>query len=368
MAFEASSTHPTEYQDALADLRTLALANGWQEGVGVTGGRYTDSTEDEWIATGTGGGGDAITCGIRTYSDEQHQYYNWELAGMDQYTHANTWENQPGISPGRYDGAGDAAYGSYVPLANRTMKYWYSATAYRLTGVIRVGAIYTWFYIGWGNRHDSVGNYAQPKCIAGTMNIPTLAANAGHVAICSGINPVGHATAARHGPMQIHNRAGTWEDVINSTWNNNIQRTVYTSGIFCWPGGRPNIAGLATGADSWVVTTVEGAANAFVMGQAIPPSSGTTNYPGPVNAIIKRSPNSGGEDTVKRFNVIISEATQSHMTLDGVFWASAAGSENDPEVQPEDRLEDVNNPGTFYRAFPVGATQPHWGYLVMEEK
>jgi hypothetical protein len=365
-----SNTTATDYKDALADLRTLAITtNGnWAEGVGVAGGRYNTGTEDEWIATGNGSGSDAITMGVRTYSDEQFDYYNWELAGMDSYTDANTWENQPGISPGRHDGAGNAAFGSYVPLANRGLEYWYSVTSRRMTGVLRVGNVYTFFYLGWGMPHDTVGNFADPKCVTGTMTDPAMRYNQGHVAICSPIHPLKHVTSGREGPMQFHNRAGSWETVANRTYSDasTVVSTQVTSGNICWPCGRINIASLATGADSWVSTAVEGAANALVWQQVVPSAAASSNHPGLQRAILKRTPDpTATQDAIPRKPVVIFEATESHMTLDGVYWVSAAGGSTDADLMPEDSFADG---GTNYHVFPIGSVNENWNYIAIEEK
>lgn len=375
MGFYTGSS--TDYQDLLADLRTAAVTTEgtWAEGTGTAGGRYTDSTEDEWIATGEGDGGDAITIGIRTYSDEQGDWHNWEIAGMDSYTDANTWENQPGISDGRYDGAGDAIYGSYVPLCNRTMNYWFSVTSYRICGVVQVGDIFSSFYLGWGNRLDTEGNYADPKVCAGTMPDPNLRYSAGHVLISGVANPIGDRffDTTRNSPFQVHTRAGAWQsyaarELSNDNTTQSTSRQTHRS---VWPAGEVNIGGLYVNEDSWVSTQLTGASNAFTMQMVIPGSSADSDAPGNQRAVLRRTPNGVNEDAVKRFPCIAygspGDTEEFMVELDGMGWCSGAAGPNDPALQPGDRLEDVAG-GTFFRVFPMGSNKSESNYLWIEEK
>jgi hypothetical protein len=362
----------TDYKDALADLRTIAITTEgtWNEGTGTGGGRYTTSTEDEWIATGDGSGSDTITVGIRTYSDEEGDWFNWELAGMDQYTDANTWENQPGISSGRHDGAGDAAYGHYVPLCNRTMNYWYSVTANRMTGVFQVGNFFSSFYLGWAERLDTVGNYADPKVVAGTMQFPGRRFSESTLYLSGIINPMGDNTAARNGPMSVHNKAGSWERVLNRDISSNIASTRQPSGNIIHPMQRTNFTGSITGADSWVQTNVAASVRPLSFGQVIPELTSTSDYPGNQRAVIRRTPDPGAaQDAVPRFACIIQNADGSAplAKLDGVFWCSLGGGQTDPGLQPGDRIQDPDT-STYYRVFPMGWNHAEWNGLCIEEK
>ncbi len=370
MAFQTGTMD--DYKDAVADLRTLALANGWQEGVAVDGGRYTTSTEDEWIATGTGGGADAITCGIRTYSSaESDDWYNWEIAGMDQYTDANTWTNQPGISPGRYDGASNAIYGAYVPLCNRDMNYWISATSRRMCGVIQVGNVFVSFYIGWAQPHDTIGNYADPKVIAGTMYDPNLKYNSMDARISGVLNPRGSATSGREGSCHLHDPAGSWQTVKNANTNNtqNLTTTGITSGYIMYPMGYVNLSPGITGADSFFQNT-GGPTNSTMDWEAMmgTGSIDANNFPALKYAKLGRTPNPGGsEDTIMREPAIIHELDETYVTLDGIQWCSAFAGPNDPEVQPGDRFQDPDT-SAWYRVFPMGWNTEDFNYLALEEK
>jgi hypothetical protein len=370
MSFFSGSS--TDYQDLLADLRTNALANNWQEGTGIDEGRYVNSTEDEWIVTGTGlGGSDAITVGIRTFSDVGEDYFNWELAGMDQYTDANPWSTQPNISPGRHDGAGDAVYGSYVPLCEREMNYWWSVTGRRMTGVVMVGNIFVSFYLGWANPHDTAGNYASPKVIAGTMYDPTLKYNSGNIRISGILNPIGSATGTREGPVHLLDKAGSWQTVKNR--NSNNAQTVESSRdsvseLVIYPMGRIDYSPEITGADSWVQNAGAATGHTMHLEAAIPIQTTVADYPGTRRAIIRRTPDPGAnEDTVYRETAIIHNLATSFVDLDGVFWCSAAAGPNDPELQPGDRVQDPDTLA-WYRVFPMGSVDEDWNYLALEEK
>lgn len=374
MAFFNGLTAST-YKTVLAALRTNALANGWQEGVAVNGGRYVTSTEDEWIATGTGGGADAITVGIRTFSDSLLDLHSWEMAGMDQYTDANTFTAQPGISPGRFDHVTfNSRFGSYVPLANRTMKYWWSVTSRRMCGVIRVGNVYMSFYLGWGMPFDTIGNYPDPKIVAGPTCDYRRRYAEPHVMISGVANPIGNnlAPVTQAGPMQVHNRAGSWETINNarrSNDNTRVSRSQQTARVL-FPMGRVNTGTLATptGADSWIDTTLAGSTFSSDWINICPGSAADTTWPGTKSAILKRTPDPGAdEDTVKRFPLIVGNESTIDVELDGMFWCSAAGGPNDPPLQPEDLVTDPVT-ATDYYAFPMGAHNEEWNYLLLEDK
>jgi hypothetical protein len=371
MAFATGTS--TDYKDLLFDLKTIANSNGWDSsGTGSAEGRYTTGTEDELIATGNGGGSDAITMGIRTFTKAQQDVRGWELAGMDSYTDANTWENQPGISPGRHDGAGNAAYGSYLSLCNRTMTYWWSATSRRLCGVIRVGTVYQGFYLGWGAAFDSAANYPQPKVVAGSTYDPLLHYTDSDIHMTGPVNPIGSATSGRNGPCQLHNRAGSWVNVRNHDANdvNHVTSSPTTSSAVkrMFPCGRINVGGI-TGADAWISLTLTspGSVVPLHMVNVIPSNSADSNWPGTQNAILRRTPDpTSAHDTVARLPAIIHDEAELDVELDGMGWCSAAGGPTNPPLQPEDRLQDPNT-GAFFRVFPQGSHQAEWNYLWLKE-
>jgi len=356
-----SSGSSTDRQDFLADLRTLALANGWADG--GTDGRYNTGSEDEWIATGEGGGSDTIVVGARTYSRAEQDIYGLELAGMDTYDSGQTFANQPGISPGRHDGAGNAVYGSYLPLADRATAWWISATSRRLVGVVRCGGVYLSFHMGWGMAHDSALNYPDPKVIAGSCCDPGIRYSDPDVVVSGIINPIGYSTAGREGPMQLHTRAGAWSSVRNRVCLDPAGGvSSLSTTLCCAPMGRAHI-GDATGADSWVSNVLEGSQFAQVSSVVIPNASAASTWPGTQRAVLRRMP----DGYQKPLPCYIYELEQSHVTLDGVFWISAAAGPNDPGLAPEDTLTDPNT-SKVYHVFPMGAHESNWNYLALEEK
>ena len=171
--------------------------------------------------------------------------------------------------------------------------------------------------------------------------------------------------------MQLHNRAGSFVTVKNRTTtdsNDKTTSTQNTAGIKCFPCGRIDVAGQGVGADSWVNNTLEGATNPGIMTQVIPGGTATSNWPGVQNAILRRTPDPGANtDTLKRLPVILFDAAELHVELDGIFWCSAAGGPNDPEAQPEDTYTDPNT-SIVYTLFPMGWNVDSWNYIAMEQK
>lgn len=70
------------------------------------------SPEREIILSSTSG----VYVGMRTFTLNSQQ--NIELAGFSGYSSGDTWNDQPGISPGRFDGGGES--GAFLPMAGAT--------------------------------------------------------------------------------------------------------------------------------------------------------------------------------------------------------------------------------------------------------
>ena len=236
MAWQTGTS--TDWQDLLNDLQAFAEANGWTTDRDATavGG---DSNVNEWIAHGSGGGSDAIYVGVRTYYASSPDARNWELAGFTGYASANTWENQPGISFGRYNGSTDAEkLGSYVALQNTTISYWFSVTSRRIIMVAKCGTDYEWAYMGWMNPAGTSGEYPYPLCIAGSTAHPDTRFNSTRVSHSSIADPRGYdpGNTGTNGPIQVRDKAGVWRTIQNA-YEGNANAITYVNGRVMFPVG-----------------------------------------------------------------------------------------------------------------------------------
>jgi hypothetical protein len=145
-----------DYLDLLDKLRTFMLANDWESQ------RYTTSGEYEFIAKGTGlEEADEIYVGIRTFSSEAGDYYNWELCGFTGFSSGLTFDNQPGAiasSPNR----------PRISLFDDSIPYWFVGDGRRVIVVAKVSTVYQIAYLGLLNPYLPPSIMPYPLVIAGT--------------------------------------------------------------------------------------------------------------------------------------------------------------------------------------------------------
>jgi hypothetical protein len=354
-----SGTTSTDWQDFLSDLLTLAEANGWTRDRYATG--VIDANNDDWIAHGSGGGSDAIYVGIRTFYDSSADVYNLELAGLTGYDSGGAWDEQPGISPGRFDGASAALqYGCYLPGSSGTITWWASATSRRIYGVLKIGTAYYSFYLGWINPYATSGEYNYPLLVAGSMSQFDFAAGQTHYGISSIVDPQRiTASGAANGPMMLRLPGGSWRPIQNASLNvaGSTRTAIHTD--VCWPAGRPiiNTTTLPDEADRWFNNT-------FDFDEVIPQQ----NVPGAQTAKLYKTDDSGG-DLVKLFPatvVVKPDANESLLAgeLDGVFWVSASAGQTDGGLSAEDT---ITVGGDTYHVFPGGSKTGEWNYFALKE-
>lgn len=127
------------------------------------------SVEQEVIIQGDGSGTDEIYCGIRTFQDGGVSAYNWELAGFSGYDGGLAWDDQPGISPGRYDAADTALEGGqFVLLDNASITFWIIHTGRSIKGVTKIGSTYSSFFLGFLDVYATTSESVYPLYIAGS--------------------------------------------------------------------------------------------------------------------------------------------------------------------------------------------------------
>jgi len=189
-------------------LNCTFASNGW---TALLNAVRTGSDRDV-ILQGSGGGTDEIFIGWRTFFSAGVGYYNWELHGFQGYSASLPYVEQPGMSPGLYDGADPS--GSYLVSSNASQNYWFSITPYRIIGVIQVGSSYLPFYLGFGNRFATSGEYPYPLMVAGCTSLFSAIISTGMSALT---DPSRSTSASVRGPTQVLWVDGTWYGVANSS-------------------------------------------------------------------------------------------------------------------------------------------------------
>jgi hypothetical protein len=300
--------------------------------------------------------------GIRTFFNSSANAYNWELAGFTGYAAGNTWENQPGISPGRYDGLTTALkYGAYVPASSGTITYWFSATGRRVYGVLKIGTSYLSFYLGFLNPFAAASEYPYPLYIAGCTAQFDRLPNSGNIGLSGLADPITMLSNSNNGPAFVRSPAGLWLPVRNS-FETTVNGRTLISGRGVWPCNSPiiNTTTVPDDADRLWIESV-----ATRDWTQVIPNSGN---PGTEVAKLYKSDDSGG-DLVKRFPLTIwgfnaNPESQIYGELDGVFWVSAAPGQVDGAVTSEDTLTD--GASTFH-VFAQGNRSSDFNLQAIEE-
>ena len=157
----------TDYRDALIKLRDFAtdlipsptsgLPYVMERNVALVGSEYemifrgvipTSPERNLWF-------------GVQTYSNPLNDEYGWDIRGFSSYADTSpetAFTSQPGISPG----------GSYLPLSNKEMTYWFVGDERHLKGFFRAGTTYHPFFMGFLNIFGTDDDYPYPLCVSGT--------------------------------------------------------------------------------------------------------------------------------------------------------------------------------------------------------
>lgn len=362
MAWQTGTS--TDWKDLLDDLVTFADANGWDVERNTTVGDVK-----EVILNGDGGGSDAIYVGIRTYHDASSGARNWELAGMTGYVSGNTWENQPDISPGRYNGAtADERYGAYVPLSNSTISYWFSSTSRRIIVVAKCGTSYASAYLGWINPAGTTAEYPYPLYIAGNAAVFNTVFNSTRISYGGLADPAGYAVGGseKNGSAFVRTPGGVWVTVKNYYEQAGTHETVGTTRLqsrarVVFPSGCPfqDSTTLPNEADRWYTP-----GSALRFQDIIPPSG----VPGTQGVKLYKTNDSGGDRAPLYPCTVLSvpDANEKviHGEIDDVAWVSAAPGLTGPVISSEDTVDD--GPDTWH-VFQSGNKTEDWNYFAIRE-
>lgn len=193
---------------------TMQLAEWTEE-------RNDVATETEVILRGDGSGSDNIYVGIRSFQDGGVSAYNWELAGFTGFDSGLDWENQPGISHGRYDASNTLTEGgAFVLLDNASLTFWIVHNGRRIMGVVKVGSTYESFYLGFINTFSTTSESVYPLLIAGSCSQKGTRFNSTRGCHTSIADPRQKETATSPAvsgaSMMFRMTDGFWYDIANS--------------------------------------------------------------------------------------------------------------------------------------------------------
>lgn len=318
----------------------------------VTWGTAGSGAEREVILKGLGTGGtDEIYVGFRSYYlSALSSARNWELAGFSGFDVDLLWENQPGISFGRYDDA--TAGGCFVPLDNATVTYWMLITARRILCVFKIGTGYHTMHLGLLDPYSTDAESPYPMFVAGSTNDRLGLAGGSSIGHSSIANPqrglVGGLTEY-HAPAQFRATDGQWHDVYNGQ-GVGAARVARTSGTVVFPWGALDLE-TPSGADAWY--SVGGPKWSDIIPQA--------DAPGTATATLARTTNSPAALPVPVPNWLVTNSPSVGIIgqIRGLFFVDVRGG-----LVAEDTLEYS---GVSYRIFQSGNQAEPWMHFAIEE-
>jgi len=282
------------------------------------------------LLQGVGSGADDLFIGMRVIGTGPVR--SWELHGMTGYDAAQTFENQPGISPG------DAlsAEGAYIPLDNSAMTYWVFANGRRIILIAKVGAAtYTNLYMGWLNPFGTSTEYPYPMVIAGCNSLRTSVFGSGAIGYSGMLDPI---SALNHvtGPCYYRDVQGAWNTVRNSREITGSTREAKDDFVI-WPAGTPN---------KTFVAAEDNATSGLNLTTDLIPRVGN---PGTATKVMKQTPETPDDISLLWPTLFIrsgdggSIPRDVHGELDNVYWTSADIDGAAATAVSEDRLVDPND-------------------------
>lgn len=115
----------------------------------------TPGSDYEAMLQGVGyTGTDEIFVGLKSYDGN----YGIKVQGSTTFTGGYSFEDQVGASI------------SYVPMLETTLDYWLISTDQHIKGIIKSGAVYTGFYIGYLDSNATTSQWSYPLVSGGTAN------------------------------------------------------------------------------------------------------------------------------------------------------------------------------------------------------
>lgn len=321
-------------------------SNGWTQDRDQT----WSGSDREVIIHGSGGGGDTIYVGWRTYNVSASGLYNWELSGMTGYNSALDIKQQAGASPGDHEsGVTVDTRGAYLTLQNSSMNWWLSVTPFRIILVVKVGSSYFPAYLGFINRFATSTEYPYPLLVAGCTSEYDSVHNQSEE--MSTLTDPWAGASVDYGPMWLIDTAGTWRGFANAIISGSSLNPANAKFVTL-PCGKIADGTSAETKDKFTPYSIT-----YSFAQIINQSALTAP-----NANLNPTPGSGDDYYVMFPTTLVHSDTindqQVYGEIDDVFWLSVRGG-----VVAEDRVIQ----GDVYRVFPNCNRSQHWGYLAIKE-
>lgn len=315
--------------------------------------------ERELIFNGEGDGTEAIFCGIRTYNANNGFARGWEMAGFTGFNGGNTWENQPGISPGRFETDSDGAFSRF---SLGKMAYWISVTSRRIIGVARVAGRYSTFFLGFINPFGTPLEYPYPLYVGGDTNDPddnlpwgrNLSRTNGSIAI-----PIGTVSTVDTGPAWLRKPDGVWIAIKSLFQSATTSMSQHEESIM-FPMGIHDSNGNTKDISTEDQIIAYSSSIAFFLDQLIIAAYNQEIFP---TAHIRKTPD-GVNGLLPLFPMtIMNKRSGTDQSLFGelpnVFYPAGADFGNG--YAPEDRYIDENNiPHTLFNTGPNAAGHFMW--------
>lgn len=229
-----------------------AAASGSFGTTGGTGTGFTlnpefQPTRDEYWWEGTGTGGNAVYCGIRTgYVTVQDQRC-WELAGGTGWNNGSDWESQPGISPGRNtfnDSGISNTNGACIHVGDFAMEMRVYANARRIIAVVNVAGNIQSLHLGLVDPYGTDSEFPYPCYVAGSSNTFVQAITTDSIAKRGPADPTYTNTVSTNDGPRFRDGAGVWQNVFNGGENNGSISSSGTGNYNVWPCSPMDFAGL----------------------------------------------------------------------------------------------------------------------------
>lgn len=306
----ATTVSPAGGSGCTLDLEWFAK-RGWLTDRDTT---YSGS-DRELIMHGEGDGSQAIYCGARTFQSGSNRA--WELAGFTGYDSGSSWSTQPGISPGRYDGAGTSGEGAYMPLSTGTITYWFFVSTRRIFVVAKIGTTYVPGYIGFLDQFGTTTEFPYPMAVFGACSDVATVYSYSGAGFSGAVDPIG-GVSDTYGPAFVRDPAGVWQTVRNGYASSSSGRNA-SQDLVVYPAGLPNWTTADAEDRGWIQSTTP----LFVTTKIIPNSG----HPGTTAAYVQQTPNSAHDLTIP-FPATIIEANaptfRVYGELAGLFWVDSS--------------------------------------------
>jgi len=305
--------------------------------------------------------------GIRAY--KAGLAHNFELAGFTGYTSTQTYESQPGISPGRYDassvGSPAPDEGAYTPLDNNTINYWLFLNDRKITGVFKMGAsTYTNMYLGFFNPFGTNTEFPYPMAVFGCRALPNTLFSSTVIGYSGMIDPIGFDQTDQNGPALLRDVAGVWKSIRNSRESSGSR--ISQEEFVCWPAGTA-LSGTDQIADD-DKTSKEG----FTSTGAIPHAG---NPGSPLLQFLRQTPDTNNLATLVPTMLIEAGSLAGqvermiHGELSGLHWMSNAMDLDVATAASEDVIEEGSGASVQrYHVFQNVARTSEFTFFAIKEE